>query len=80
MIKPTKYTNINLSIIGISADILSLLKIKNTQKYAQLFAKTIYKKGDGVKVNFLLALTFLFMLGKIKYYQKEDVVELLADN
>ena len=77
MIKPTKYTNINLSIIGLSTVILSVLKEEKAQKYDHILRKIIYKKGKQATENYLLALTFLYSLGKIKYYQKEDVIELL---
>lgn len=78
MIKPTKYTNINLSVIGLSAEILKLLKDDNIQKYDQVFEKIIYRKGKQAKENFLLSLSFLYLMGKVKYYPKEDVFELLS--
>ena len=77
MIKPAKYTNVNLSIIGLSTVILSMLKEEKAQKYEQILGKIKYKRGKQGNENFLLALTFLYSLGKIKYYQKEDVIELL---
>ena len=77
MIKPTKYTNIDLSVIGLSAEILRILQLDSTQKYNQLLDKIIYKKGEEVKENFLLALSFLFLLGKVEYYKQEDVIQVL---
>lgn len=77
MIKATKYTNINLSVIGISAEILKLLKNEKVQKYDYILSKIIYKKWKLVKENFLLALSFLYLLWKIKYYPKDDIIELL---
>ena len=78
MIKPTKYTNVSLSIIGLSAEILELLKDDTVQKYDQILGKIIYKKGKQAKENFLLALSFLYLLGKIKYHSEKDVLELLS--
>ncbi len=78
MIKPTKYTNINLSVIGLSAEIIKVLQSDSVQKYNQLLDRIIYKKGEEAKENFLLALGFLFLLGKIKYYKQEDVIQLLS--
>lgn len=78
MLKVNKYTNINLSIAWISFDILKLLKEDKLQKYNDIYNKIIYKKGASAKENFLLALSFLFILGKIKYYQWDDVIELLT--
>lgn len=76
MLKPTKYTNINLSVVGLSAEILRTLQLDSTQKYNQLLDKIIYRKGEEAKENFLLALSFLFSLGKVEYYKQEDVVQL----
>lgn len=77
MIRPTKYTNVDLSVIGLSAEILEILKKDYAQKYNQILGKIIDRKGKEAKSNFLLALSFLFLLGKIKYYPKSDVIELL---
>ena len=63
MIKPTKYTNIDLSVLGLSTEILKLLLSENTLKYNQVIGRIIYKKGDEAKHNFLLALSFLYLLG-----------------
>ena len=78
MLKPTKYTNVDLSVIGLSLEILKLLKNDCAQKYNQILGKLIFKKGKEAEENFLLALSFLFLIGKIKYYKKEDVIELLS--
>ncbi len=80
MIKPTKYTNINLSVIGLSIEILKILKEDCAQKYNQILGKIISKRGKQAQENFLLAFCFLFLTGKIKYHPKEDVIELLTSN
>ena len=80
MIRVTKYTDINLSVIGISAEILKVLQEDCTQKYNHLLGKIINRKGEQAKENFSLALSFLFLMGKIQYYQKEDVIEFLGNN
>lgn len=80
MIRVTKYTDINLSVIGISAEILKVLQEDCVQKYNHLLGKVISRKGKQTKENFSLALSFLFLMGKIQYYQKEDVIEFLGNN
>lgn len=80
MLKPTKYTNIDLSVLGLGAEILKLLKDEPVQKYNQILERIIHVKGDSAKENFLLSLSFLYLVGKIKYYNKEDVIELLANS
>lgn len=77
MIKPTKYTNIDLSVLGLSTEILKLLLSDNTLKYNQIIGRIIHKKGEDAKQNFLLALSFLYLLGKVEYYPEEDVIRLL---
>lgn len=78
MIKPNKYTHVGSSIIGLSAEIIKVLKLDPSQKYNILLDKIIYRKGEDAKANFTLALSFLFLLGKIAYYPEEDVVTLLS--
>lgn len=77
MLKPSKYTDVNLSVVGVGAEILAQLKKEPSQKYNGLQSKVIYKLGDSTKQNFLFALTFLFSMGKIRYHKKEDAIELL---
>ncbi len=80
MLRITKYTNIDLSVVGISVEIIKILKEDRLQKYNQILGKVINKKGKQAQVNFSLALSFLFLVGKIKYYQKEDVIEFLQND
>lgn len=77
MIKPTKYTSLDLSVLGLSAEILKILIPEKTLKYSQVIGKIAQKKGEESKQNFLLALSFLYMLGKIEYYPEEDVIQLI---
>lgn len=77
MIKPTKYTNIDLSVLGLSTEILKMLLSENTLKYNQIIGRIIQKKGGESKQNFLLALSFLYLLGKVEYFPEEDVIRLL---
>jgi hypothetical protein len=80
MLRITKYTNIDLSVVGISVEIIKILKEDRLQKYNQILGKVINKKGKQAQINFALALSFLFLMGKIKYYQKEDVIEFLKND
>lgn len=79
-IKPNKYTKIEVSIVGIGADIVSFLKTENYQKLNHLLNKLVLKKGEAVKECFPLALNFLFILGKLEYYTKDDVLQLVNKN
>jgi len=77
MLEPNKYTNVPLSVLGLSATILSCLKNERAQKYNQLLGSVVGKRGGKAKTNFKFALIFLFSIGKIKYAQKEDVLQLI---
>lgn len=77
MIKPHKYLNLNLSVLNIGSIILSLLKQEKIMKYDHLLEKLIDNKGEDVKDIFLPTLNFLFLVGKIQYYQKTDSFALI---
>lgn len=78
MIKPTKYTNVDFSVIGVSAEILMILRGESIQRYDQILGKLVIKKGRDVKENFLSALCFLYLMGQVHYYPEEDAIELLS--
>lgn len=79
MLKPDKYTDVGLSVVGVSAEILAELSKEPTQKYSSLQSKVIFRLGPAAKQNFLHSLVFLFSLGKIRYHSKEDAVEYLHE-
>lgn len=80
MLKPTKYTNIDVSLIAISCELLKLFNENRIITYPELLSKIISKKGIESKNIFLPALSFLFILGKIEYHQKSDVIEYKDEN
>jgi hypothetical protein len=77
MLRPDKYTDIQQSVLGVSAELLSVLSRDQAVKFNQLEESVSYKLGESSKENLVLALTFLYSLGKIRYHQKEDIVELI---
>lgn len=76
MLKPNKYTNVSLSIVGLGAEVISILKSDKQQKYDSLIDKLVRKKGQNSKENILLSLCFLHSIGKVIYYPENDVLEL----
>ena len=80
VLKPNKYTNIDLSVLGIGTELLQQLAINPYQKYSQLYEKVIKRKGESAKENFLLSLNFLYSLGKIEYHPHQDIIELTVRN
>ena len=80
MLRPTKYTNVNVSLLAISCELLKLFKKSKTITYTELLNKIIQKKGIESKNVFLPALSFLFLLGKVEYGEKSDIIEYRHEN
>ena len=76
MIKPNKYTNIDLSVINIGGVILKSLASCPVQKYSELEDAVVSSYGSSAKVVFLNALSFLYLLGKINYQPSADAIQL----
>ncbi|SEN69349.1 hypothetical protein SAMN05444671_2114 [Flavobacterium sp. CF108] len=72
MIKPTRHTNPDYSVINISAYIIKLLKAQYSIEYDKLLGKVCNELGEKAKENYPYALNFLFLLDKIKYLEKTD--------
>ena len=77
MLLPHKYLNLELSVISITAIILSIFKTDNFIRYDDLLQKLIDIKGEEVKETFLPSLSFLYLIGKIKYHQSFDSIEFI---
>jgi hypothetical protein len=76
ILKPNKYTDVDLSVVGLGALLLKSLKNNPYQKYDALLEKIVTVGNASAKENFLLSLSFLFSMGMIKYYSDHDVIEL----
>lgn len=77
MIKPHKYLDLKNCVISVSALMLKIMQENRIIKYDELFDYVIKANGDNVKYIFVPALDFLFLLGKIEYYQESDSLELI---
>lgn len=74
---PNKFMDLNLCMLKIGAEILKILLDKNKIKYSQLYTKFEEKYKENTEYIFIPALNFLFLLGKIKYKIKTDIIELI---
>lgn len=72
MIKPDRYTDPRISIINISALILSELNEFYSIQYDNLLRQITLSLGDEARTNFPYALNLLYLLGKLKYDQQTD--------
>lgn len=79
MLRPTKHSHPDRTVINVSLLLLSRLKARRFDEYSVLraFAKKSVLGGD---VLFLPALNFLYLLGLVDYRPKTDIVEYVGPN
>ena len=79
MLRPTKHSHPDRTVINMSRILLIRLKIRRIDDYDSLrqYAKKAVISGD---VLFLPALNFLYLLGLIEYRPKTDSVEYIGPN
>jgi len=79
MLRPTKHTHPDRTVINLSLLLLSRLKNRRIDNYDALrkFAKENVIGGD---VLFLPALSFLYLMGLIEYRPKTDAIEYIRPN
>jgi len=77
MLRPTKHSHPDRTIINLSVVLLARLKNRRLDDYygLQKYAKKQVSGGD---VLFLPALNFLYLMGLIDYRPKTDSVEYLG--
>jgi hypothetical protein len=77
MLRPTKHSHPDRTIINLSVLLLARLKSRRLDEYygLQKYAKKTVSGGD---VLFLPALNFLYLMGLIDYRPKTDSVEYLG--
>lgn len=79
MLRPTKHSHPDRTVINVSLLLLSRLKERRLDTYDDL-RKLARKKVVGGDVLFLPALSFLYILGLIDYRPKTDAVEYVGPN
>lgn len=79
MLRPTKHSHPDRTIINVSLLLLARLKARRLEDYSGLrrYAKKMVSGGD---VLFLPSLNFLFLIGLIEYHPKTDAVEYVGPN
>lgn len=77
MLRPTKHSHPDRTVINMSLFLLKRLKTIRLDDYSTLreYAKKSIVGGDAL---FLPALNFLYLLGLIDYHPKTDAVEYLG--
>jgi hypothetical protein len=79
MIIPTKYTDLDLSIVRVSSLIVKLFEKNKVLSYDEVFQCLIDKVGEDVKHVYLSSLGFLYLLGMIEYHLKNDSIEFIGN-
>lgn len=79
MLRPTKHTHPDRTVINVSLLLLARLKTLRVDDYDGL-RKHTRKAVKGGDVLFLPALNFLFLMGLIDYHPKTDSVEYVGPN
>ncbi|HGY4228280.1 TPA: ABC-three component system middle component 8 [Citrobacter amalonaticus] len=79
MLRPTKHSHPDRTVINVSLLLLLRLKDRRVDEYDSLkkYAKKSVTGGD---VLFLPALNFLYLMGLIEYRPKTDAVEYVGPN
>ena len=80
MLKPTKYLNLELSVISVSAEILKILRTNQLMKYDEVLSYLCETICDDVRYVFLPSINFLFLLGKLDYHVISDSLEYIETN
>lgn len=74
MLRPTKHSHPDRTVINVSLLLLTQLKKYRVEEYGKL-RKYIRNLVIGGDILFLPALNFLYLLGLIEYHPKTDAVE-----
>ena len=79
MLRPTKHSHPDRTVINVSLLLLSRLKDRRVDEYDVLrkFARKHVVGGD---VLFLPALNFLYLMGLVEYSHKTDAMEYVRTN
>lgn len=72
MIRPDRHTNLDYSVVNISAFILKEQNAYYHISYDTLLHKVTDALGSQARENYPYALNFLFLLGKLNYDQSTD--------
>ena len=72
MLRPDKHTNLDISVINITAFLLKQFKRRGKIGYDELLESVRKELNDDAIEVYPYALNFLFLLGKIEYESKSD--------
>lgn len=74
MIQPTKYMDLQSSVLNVAAEILQELQATRAIALDELDGLIRSRLGDSARFNFLPALNLLFLSGRLHYDESSDAV------
>ena len=80
MITPTKYMDLDLSVVRVTSLLIKLLTKNRVLKYGEVLEYLETKAGNDAKHVFIPALDFLFLLGMIEYHLQTDSIEFVSQS
>lgn len=78
MLTPAKHLDLDRSLLRVSSEILAELRRRRIVPVEKIRAYVKRRVGDDADVIVLPALSFLFLLGKLDYREKNDSFEYLS--
>lgn len=79
MLRPTKHSHPDRTVINISLLLILRLKARRVDEY-DVLQNLVKKSVVGGDVLFLPALNFLYLMGLIEYRPKTDAIEYVGPN
>lgn len=79
MLRPTKHSHPDRTVISVSLLLMARLRDRRVDEY-DVLRKYAKKSVTGGDVLFLPALNFLYLMGLIEYRPKTDAVEYVGPN
>lgn len=79
MLRPTKHSHPDRTVLNVALIALDVLKKKRVENYSTLRAAA-KKRVSGGDVLFLPAVNFLYLMGLIEYRPKTDSFEYVGPN
>lgn len=78
MIRPKKHSDPRFSVLNVGGYIITALKQKSSLTFDQLLSYLTEHLSEDVKEVYLSSLSFLYLLGKLEYYQESDSFKLVV--
>ena len=77
MLSPKKYIDLDKSVLMVAGIILKYMLTNKVVKVNILLSFVESKVNDEIHKTFLIALTMLYSLGKVDYFDKNDTLSLV---